>query len=509
MNIKKNVLYLVSLLSILLASYLMLNGGGITPNPRDTILLSMLFLILSSSKKAFYIVAFPVMLAYILYTPIGLTFGSPSYKYVASIFSTDFLESKEFLSQIPYKSWLTTILTIVLFFSFYYLTRKNSIKYYKNKTLICLLVIIALLDQAPFKFFNTLADSIIKVKDELALLNSFPIKNEWGKSTINEKSKYDYYVLIIGESARKDYHHIYGYPINNTPFLSSSKGTIVNGMTSGGSNTVESLRVMLTKVDKNNLEPNYGLNLINLANSAGMKTFWLSNQGYMGKYDSPVTAISKNSDVKIFLKSGDYESSNTSDFELVDKFNALINKDNNTKEKRLIVLHLYGSHPHACSRISDYKRIVEVNDMKYHYISCYISSIQKTDEFIKNIYDILDKNYIENNKSFSIIYFSDHGQSHKIIDNRIVLNNNYEGKNHFDIPLIKISSDDDAQKNITSFKSAVNFVDGIANWIGISNKKLSNEDLFDGINDENDYGLKNRIKNINKENDPAIDITGK
>ena len=66
-----------------------------------------------------------------------------------------------------------------------------------------------------------------------------------GQSTL-ENSKYQDYVIILGESARKDYLHAYGYPVNDTPFMSSANGTLIDGMTSAGTNTVASLRLMLT-----------------------------------------------------------------------------------------------------------------------------------------------------------------------------------------------------------------------------------------------------------------------
>ena len=52
--------------------------------------------------------------------------------------------------------------------------------------------------------------------------------DNWGKSTL-ENSRYDDYVIVLGESARKDYHHAYGYPIENTPFMSNAKGTLIDG----------------------------------------------------------------------------------------------------------------------------------------------------------------------------------------------------------------------------------------------------------------------------------------
>lgn len=79
--------------------------------------------------------------------------------------------------------------------------------------------------------------------------------------------------------------------------------TIIDGLNSAGNNTIGSLRLMLTQSDKEKLEPNYGLNLVGLAKSAGFKTYWISNQGYIGKHDTPITFIAKHADVKNSINS--------------------------------------------------------------------------------------------------------------------------------------------------------------------------------------------------------------
>lgn len=92
--------------------------------------------------------------------------------------------------------------------------------------------------------------------------------------------------------------------------------TIIDGLNSAGNNTIGSLRLMLTQSDKEKLEPNYGLNLVGLAKSAGFKTYWISNQGYIGKHDTPITFIAKHADVKKFNKLGAFNSNDESDFSL-------------------------------------------------------------------------------------------------------------------------------------------------------------------------------------------------
>ncbi|MCU6352332.1 sulfatase-like hydrolase/transferase [Morganella morganii] len=190
------------------------------------------------------------------YTPLRylfthrVDFGSSNYQYVASIFATDLLESKEFFSQLSLYNYLCPFIIIFGLLLFHFLTVKYNIDFYKNKTILCIFVFFALLDQSPFSYFKTIINSAQKVKDELVNLNYTKAESTWGESVLTDKSTYDTYVLVIGESARKDYHSAYGYPVINTPFISTEKGLLVDGLTSGGPNTISSLRLMLTHPDK-------------------------------------------------------------------------------------------------------------------------------------------------------------------------------------------------------------------------------------------------------------------
>ncbi|MDU5696139.1 MAG: sulfatase-like hydrolase/transferase, partial [Haemophilus parainfluenzae] len=281
-------------------------------------------------------------------------------------------------------------------------------------------------------------DSSVQIVNEWQKLKKMSQESNWGQSTL-ENSKYQDYVIILGESARKDYLHAYGYPVNDTPFMSSVNGTLIDGMTSAGTNTVASLRLMLTLPDKEKWEPNYDLSLVDLIKSAGLKTYWLSNQGFLGEYDTPVASLASKSDETIFLKKGgSFNSTNYSDFDLIPKFAQVL--EDPTQGKRFIVLHIYGSHPLACDRVE---------------------------------------------------------------------NQNCHSQLHHNIPLFKISSDDTARKEYKAFKSGLNFLEGIANWIGIKNPKLTlEEDLFSEQADKDDYGLKKLIEEkYRKDADPKLSVT--
>jgi glucan phosphoethanolaminetransferase (alkaline phosphatase superfamily) len=512
-NAKKILFTIIALVILVIFSKMMLRGTGIGhPSVREITLICLFFIILSSSKKAYWYLGSLFIAAYVIYTPIGLTFGVPTYQYLASLIATDALETTEFFTQIPVKNYFSSLVILAGFIVFKKIITIKSIHLYRNKTLMICLVIIALINQSPFQFFNESYQSFVNLKNEVNSLSDLTKKSEWGQSKLNNSSiQYDDYVLIIGESVRRDYMGMYGYPINNTPFLSKVNGTIVEGLTAGGTNTISSLRLMLTVSNKSEFQPNYGLNFIDLAKSAGIKTYWLSNQGFIGEYDTPISFIASRSDTKKFIKIGAYNSSNTSDFELVSIFKNELNSKVEKKQKRLFIVHLYGSHPDACGRIEDYNNPYITKDEKYNNISCYVTSIQKTDAIIEKVYNLLGDQEKRDGRTFSILYFSDHGLSHSLVNNEIRMNLSNSTAKVLDIPLIKISSDDKERIMVKNFKSGLLFVDGLANWLGINNSKIdSNHSLFTPEDDPTDYGLYNKYSGLkNSENDLPIDIREK
>ncbi|WP_370554660.1 hypothetical protein [Edwardsiella tarda] len=121
---------------------------------------------------------------------------------------------------------------------------------------------------------------------------------------------------------------------------------------------------------------------------------------------------------------------------------------------------------------------------------------------MKSVYQIMLTN--DYGKSFSIIYFSDHGMAHREINGEIQLNNNYVSKYHYDIPLVKISSDDNKKSRLNSKKSGLMFLNGLADWMGVEGKSIEPYNLFDGLSSKKDYKSNDKKYKVD---DPAIDIT--
>lgn len=326
-----------------------------------------------SSKSSFYLIVFPIALLSALYSPIASVYGAPDYQSFVSLLATNFSEATEFLSLIPMKEYGKSLLIIVLALLCHLIAFKAKIKPWKNKTYVllsCAFLVIAL---EPTLFVRKLYSAGEVTKEQLAELDKYSAKSSWQKS--DRTGVPTDYILIIGESARKDYFHSYGYPVENTPFLDNNFTVKVDGMKSGGTYTIGSLTNMLTVPDKDKWKPRYDRSIIDLARSAGIRTYWLSNQGMVGKFDTPVSAIGRKADKAIFLNKGDYSEKNISDFALLKPFKQIL--DQKTDQSRLIILHTLGSHPDVCKRILDIKNPYTTWDKNLSYVACYVTSIKK------------------------------------------------------------------------------------------------------------------------------------
>lgn len=463
-----------------------------------------LLVVLSSSKKAFRFVALPWMILWCLYLPIGFTYGKLTYSHVISAYVTDASEAQGFLSTLSWHGLLIGLGTLALFGVYRWLMLNNRIYLYRSKALMVLILLVGLSNQAPFGLFNQAHDSVVQAQVELHKIaeSQANFKDEWGVvSSLETPVAYEDYVVVIGESARRDYLHAYGYPVSNTPFLDKVNGVFVDGLKSADMYTIPSLTRMLTKNHTDTHEANYNLDVVTLAKKAGYETHWLSNQGYLGEHDTPISAIASRADVSKFLKKGSYDSNNTSDFELIPIFEQQLAAK--TTKKRLFFLHIYGSHQNACNRILDFPVQTMVKDKVYAEMACYVNSLHKTDVFLEKVYAALK----QNGRPFSMVYFSDHGLSSVMEDGLMKMVHGTVSRQKYDVPLVKISSDDHARVWVKSAKSGYYFTDGLAQWLNISSSHLEHYNLFATQEPE---PFKVDFPNFTQHQDnPVIDISNK
>lgn len=435
----------------------------------------VIFFLLFRLSKYLFVALFCIhSLFCFAYIPVVIFYGAPSSGIIASLFETNFKESLEYFQSLPTYSYVLSIAFLMFSGGLVKFSMKIDRTLIKKRYLV-LLVILAVIatlykplsNMKKGKGFNS-ADTRVSVVGfyllNYQLIREYKIETQkinelkhtpstW--NILSSEPKYQNYVLIIGESMRRDYLSLYGYSQNTTPFLATTNGLIFDNYVAAASNTQASLLRTLYSFQGENTQ--YQNHIVSLAKQGGFKTYWLSTQGVTGSFDTAASRVGCLADDVNFIKAHDSELLTILKGKLIEK--------NDTP--RLFVLHLMGSHPKFCLRITTKPSFNLINkDM-----SCYLESLKQTDSLIEDVV----KNLQQTQESYSVIYFSDHGLSHSDKgSSRLDLRVGNQYKENYEVPFIKISSDDTTRTHISSPRSAFNFIYGFAQWLNIKEESLDN-----------------------------------
>ena len=254
-------------------------------------------------------------------------------------------------------------------------------------------------------------------------------------------------ILVIGESASRDYMQAYNpeFPFDNTTWLSSKlekvsapaqipddvkinpdyeitaentpnmtpapgKFIIFKNAYASWTQTVPVLQRALTEQSQYNDKEFYdSVSIIDVARKAGYKTYWFSNQGRYGEFDSAITLVAKTADVSEWTDDA-FDFSELEDEILLKFFERVDPNENN-----FIVFHLMGSHIYYNSRYPRrFKKWVTKDGTGMMLAApSYYNSILYTDFVLSKIFD-----YAAQNLNLQVmIYFSDHGEDLEISHN--------------------------------------------------------------------------------------------
>ncbi|MBR1398542.1 MAG: phosphoethanolamine transferase [Selenomonadaceae bacterium] len=227
-------------------------------------------------------------------------------------------------------------------------------------------------------------------------------------------------IFVIGESASRSYMRAFNpnFEFDDTPELSAKmrEGFDKNGFIvypniySCWSQTVPVLQRVLTEQSQYNEKEFYdSTSIIDAARKAGYKTYWFSNQGRYGEYDSAITIVAKTADVSEWTDDA-YDFSDKYDITLMKYLEKLDGSANN-----FVVLHLMGSHIYYNNRYpKDFKRwVTEDGTGMATAAPSYANTILYTDYVLSQIYEYATKNL----NLQAMIYFSDHGENLQISHN--------------------------------------------------------------------------------------------
>ncbi len=426
-------------------------------------------------------------------------YGEIDFSYIASIFYTNTSEAFSYINVIDY----TIIIPLVALgcYSIFLIKKiqKIIINTYIKILLAIGLLILPLKNYIAYKLplwnnYNTYIhippiNKIVKSMDYYLKIREQDkyIKTESQKPSSrkiiekNPKTPNKDIVIIVDESIRKDFLHTYGFPINNTPFISKSKNIQFNNYISIYTHTIESLLRTLS-LSKNLEDYEINNNIITLGNTLGYETYWISNQWYVGTEDSPISVIGTKANTPLFLNNWSFMGAKNQDIETLPYFNKIIQ---NNKNPKIIVIHKIGAHPSLEDKTQGlYDEFIISKDLSF-----YNKIIKNTDLFLKEIYSSLK----QNKKDFIMIYLSDHGLEIKK-NNALIHGNGY--KELYNVPLIIRWNTITKSKKINAIRTGKDFLHLFSEILGVKTKNIPQTYTF--ISEEKNQDTETQVLGIDE-----------
>lgn len=172
------------------------------------------------------------------------------------------------------------------------------------------------------------------------------------------------HILVIGESTTSRHMSLYGYGRQTTPRLDSMRDAlnIVADACSSRGNTTEALKEMLSFATRERPELLFQRpNLIQLMNSAGFRTYWLSNQQKVGNSDSWSEILSSSANERAFVNRRGWTDGISLDDVLLPELTRVLG---DSASRRFIVMHLLGTHTaYALRYPSSFKKFDSQQDI--------------------------------------------------------------------------------------------------------------------------------------------------
>ncbi len=209
-------------------------------------------------------------------------------------------------------------------------------------------------------------------------------------------------VFVLGESANRDFMHLYGFDMPTTPFLDSLEGKVYFKAISPVNQTLTSVPVILTPAKVDEFDRFYNEpSVLSYLRKCGYQVFWLSNQLRYSPYTSTVSSIADEADVVrfIFYELGE-EYAGGYDENLM---RILYPEDIVPGKRQVFFFHLLGSHFDWKQRYPPEAALIS---NPQNNVDHYINSIAYTDRVLERIF----RYFAEQEDPFLFVYTPDHGE---------------------------------------------------------------------------------------------------
>jgi glucan phosphoethanolaminetransferase (alkaline phosphatase superfamily) len=221
------------------------------------------------------------------------------------------------------------------------------------------------------------------------------------------------YVLVIGESSRRDHWQLFGYDRPTNPELTNLPHIVpVSHMLGAWSETVAAVPLILTRKPMQDRELGWHeSSILSAVREAGFDTWWISNQIPFGKGNSLVSLYALEADHHVYVDYvGMNEGSSYDEALLRPLAKVLADK---SQQRVFIVLHMLGSHvpydlrypaafKHFIPTVSDAGRGAAADN----FSNSYDNSVLYTDHVLSEIIGML----AQSGAVSALWYESDHGE---------------------------------------------------------------------------------------------------
>ena len=239
----------------------------------------------------------------------------------------------------------------------------------------------------------------------------------FGTYPIKHFAQRQIYVLVVGETGRRDHWQLYGYPRPTNPELLKIPNLILfTHMITPAGESRDSVPMIVSRKPATDHAPFYSERSITAAFSeAGFDTYWLSNQMAIGHFDSPIAAVAYDAAHVSFYSVTDWDHPGTYDEVLLNPLREAIRQ---SSKDLLVVLHTMGSHSNYANRYPEafdvftpsLKGVSEPDyyDLSLHerLLNSYDNSILYTDHFLSEVIHTL----ASTDAISALWYVSDHGE---------------------------------------------------------------------------------------------------
>ncbi|HFV0599380.1 TPA: sulfatase-like hydrolase/transferase, partial [Escherichia coli] len=246
--------------------------GYTEKNATGNVLLLFLLLLLAHRNTLTSITTLLFLFCCALYAPAGMTYGKINNSFIVALLQTTADEAAEFTGMIPVYHFLVSA-AILVFMVIFWRTHHRG----HRNWLALLLFVLCSVNSWPLRMVKGI---VVGTTDTLREMQRYKQLSQHGADNwkiLPGTPLYDTIVIVTGESVRRDYMSVYGYPVPTTPWLNTAPGLFIDGYTSAAASTVPSLsRTLIYDYEQN---PDSGNNVVALAAKAGYSTWWISNQG--------------------------------------------------------------------------------------------------------------------------------------------------------------------------------------------------------------------------------------